>query len=131
MPACFRLLQTGIFPQNASQPPLHAERVEIVWVRLDQHRHVQPRELERLGNALLVAEVRQDDQHAVDLVAPRREELGTPPRLGERLHAAQLAVLLVEHDRLQPGLAEKLQHISPGFADERVGKEVAVADDDA
>ena len=42
MPACTRLLQTEILPQNASRRRVDAELVEVVRIALDEHRHVEP-----------------------------------------------------------------------------------------
>ena len=59
MPYCRRLLQTEIFPQNASRRRSTFSCLQIVRVRLNEDRHVERRELEGVRHALLVTEVRK------------------------------------------------------------------------
>jgi hypothetical protein len=56
MPACTRLLQTEILPQNASRRRDGDELLRIVRVTLDQDGHVELGQLERVGHAFFVAE---------------------------------------------------------------------------
>lgn len=55
------------------------ELVQIVWIALDEDGHVQTGHLERVRDALFVAEIREADEDAVDLVAMLLEEGGAFP----------------------------------------------------
>ncbi|MGC4031260.1 MAG: hypothetical protein QM754_05875 [Tepidisphaeraceae bacterium] len=110
---------------------LDAEQVQVVGVCLDENRHVEFAELEDIGDAALVAEVRQDDDDAVDLVAVFIEQVCALLRIGERFDTAELGLLRREHDGLDTELGEELFDVFAGLADEHIGEEISVTDDDA
>ncbi len=91
---------------------------------------VQAGELERVGHALFVTEVRQANEDAVDLVRVLPKELGALARISVRLDAAELGVVLAELDRLDAELGEELRHVRPRFRDELVWEKIAVAVND-
>ena len=97
--------------------------------RLNQHRHVQAGQPQGVRDAALVAEIRQRDDHAVDLVAVLLEEVGAGHRFGARLHRSVLAVLGPQRDRAVAGGAQHFQHLRPAALGEVVGEEPAVSDD--
>ena len=83
------------------------------------------------GDALLVAEVRQHDEHAVDLVAVAAKEIGAPPSLGVGLDAAKFRLGGRDHHGGDARGLQHGQHLGAGLADELVWKEIAIADDHA
>ena len=109
----------------------HAELAEVVGRALHEHRHVESRELERVGHPLLVAEVGEHHQHAVDRVPMAAKKVGADAGLRMGLDAAELRLLGRDHHRRHaPGL-EQGKHLAACLADQLIGKEIAVADDDA
>ena len=81
---------------------LDVERSQVIRVGLHQDRHIQPGELDRVGHALLVAEVGQADQDAVDLVAVLLEQLGAELGVRVGLHRAELGLVLAQRDQWMP-----------------------------
>lgn len=79
----------------------------VVGVALDQHRDVEPRKLECIGDSFLVAEVGKHDQDAVDRVAVAAEQFGALLRVGVALDAAELGPRLAQ----QHGLDAERQRI--------------------
>ena len=112
-------------------PPGDAQLVQVVRIGLNQHGHVEPGQFERVGHALFVAEIRQHDEHAVDFVAMPLEQLGALAGIGVRLDAAELRFVGGNHDRPHAARSQQLDDVLAGFGDELIGKEIAIADDDA
>jgi len=113
---------------EAIAPPLQVHLGRIVRESVNEHRHAQVGEAQRVGDAALVAEVGQRDQHAVNLVAVRAEQLGAGVRFRQALHAAESGVLRAERDDLDALLREHLQHcLAPRFA-QMAGEKSPVAD---
>ena len=104
---------------------------EIVRIGLNQHWHVQPGEFERVGYALFVAKVGQDHQHAVELLGVTPEQFGAFARVGMRLHATELAVLLAELDGADAGALTNLRKVGTRLGDQLVREKIAVAVNDA
>ena len=69
MPYCFRLLQALHLAAEAVAAVGDGHLAGGIGRRLDQHRHVEVGQAQGVGDAALVAEVRQRDDDAVDLVA--------------------------------------------------------------
>ncbi len=74
------------------------ELVQIVGIRLDQDRHVKPRQLYRIGHALFVTKVGETDEDAVDLVGVAAKEVGAALGIAPGFDAAQLRRGVVEHN---------------------------------
>jgi hypothetical protein len=74
--------------------------LEIVRIRLHQDGHIKRRKLQRVGHALLVAEVRQTDEDALDALPVTAEEIGTGLRMLPGLDGPELRRLFVEEDGL-------------------------------
>src|SRR5262249_46828992 len=66
------------------------ELAKVVGIGLDEHRHAQAGELESVRHGLLVTEVRQDDEYAIDLLAMPPEQVRTLAGVGIGLEAAEL-----------------------------------------
>ena len=111
-------------------PPRHVQLIEIVRIRLHEHRHVEPGELEGVGHALLVAEVRQTDEHAFDAIAVPAEQIGARLGVLPGLDGAELRRLLVEQHAFDVERRAEREQVAASLADELVGKEVPIADDD-
>ncbi len=93
MPYCFRLLQADILPQKLSRRNAMVILLGIVGRRLHQHRHLQIRQAQGVGNRPLFAEVRQRNDDAVDPVAILFEQFGATPGLLPRLDRPVLGSL--------------------------------------
>ena len=115
------------FAAEGIAPPLDRELIQVVRVRLHQDRHVEPGELDRVGHALLVAEVGQADQDAVDAAGVVAEEFSAALGVVPRLHAAELGRILVQHHGLDVHLGKQRQDILPRLRHQLVGEKVAVA----
>ena len=68
MPYCFRLLHADIFPQKRVAAVRDGHLRRRVRRRLNQNRHIEPGQPQRVGNRALVAEIRKRNDDAVDLV---------------------------------------------------------------
>ena len=100
MPYCIRLLHADILPQKLSRRSRDLHVVAAVGRGLHQHRHVQRGVADRIGDAALVAEIRQRHDDAVDLVAMLAEQLrrSGAHRRGVS-HRAELRLLRRQRDR--------------------------------
>ena len=81
--------------------------------------------------AALVAEVGQCNEHAVDLVAVRFEEVGAAPGLRQRFDGPVVGGVFGRDDRRD---AVPPEHVEDGFSAlgaEVIREEAPVADDDA
>ena len=67
--------------------------LRVVRERMHQHGYVEAGETDRVGNCALVAEVRERDQDAVDLVTVLPEHLGAEPGLLQRFDGAIVGAL--------------------------------------
>ncbi len=47
---------------------------------LEEHRHVESGEAQRVGDGSLIAEIREGDQNAIDLIAMLFEQIGASVR---------------------------------------------------
>ena len=110
--------------------PLYVQLIQVVGVGLHQDRHGEARQPQRISDALLVAEVRQADEDAVDAVAVAAEELGTRHGVLPGFYGAELGVVLSEKDDVELERRAERQDVAARLGDERVGKEIAIADDD-
>src|SRR5690606_28339786 len=77
----------------------------------------------------LIAEVRQRDQHAVNLVAVLAEELSVQLRLTQRFNRAVSRIILANDDGVDARAIEYLQNSLPPADDEMFWKDSAIAHD--
>lgn len=112
-------------------PPVEAELIEIVRAGLDQNRHAHVAEADRVGHALLIAEVGQADQDSVDPVAIAAQQFAAFLRIGPGLDRAQLRVLRRKPDRFDIDFRKQFDQVATRFADQHVREEVAVSEDHA
>ena len=131
MPYCLRLLQADIFPQNESRrsamvifPALSGN----AWTSTGTFRSAQRRTLAMARSSPKLGE---RDDHAGNPVAVRLEQIGALRRVVERFDAAELGVGRPERDDVGPGGAEHVDHDPAAGVAEMVGKEPAIADDEA
>ena len=104
MPYCVRLLQARHLAAEAVAAVADGHLRRGVRRGLHQHRHVQVRRAQRVGDGALVAEIRQRDDDAVDLVAMLPEQRRALPRLVAAFDRAVLRLLGVERDHAEPGV---------------------------
>jgi hypothetical protein len=112
-------------------PAGQVERLDVVGVGLQQDGHLQARQPHAVGHALLVTEVGQDHDHALDVCAAAVEEGGTDLRLTPGLDATELGGGLVDDDGLEVHLFEEREDIRARLGHQRIGEELPVPDDDA
>ena len=105
MPYCFRLLQADILPQKLSRRSCDRHRPGSSGVACTSTGTSQVGQAQGVGDRPLLAEVRQRDDHAVDLVAVAVEQLGAPARLLARGHRAVLGGVGAEDDHRHAGAA--------------------------
>jgi hypothetical protein len=120
-----RLLEVvadGNLPAERVAAALDAQGIEIVRVALNEYRHAQAGLLERVGHTLLVPEIGEADQDAVDLVPMGREEIGALARVGIGFDPTELRLLGREHDGADAEGFKEFVEIFAGLADEDVGK---------
>jgi hypothetical protein len=106
------------------------EAVEVVGVALHEDGDVEAGELQRVGHALLVAEVRQAHEDAGKAVAVLPEEVGALAGVAVRLDATEFGLGGIEHDGIDAEFGKECDEVGAGFGDEFVGEEIAVADND-
>ena len=132
MPYCVQVVAGRHLAAERVAPVGDGHLGRVVGEGVDQHRHVQAGPAQGVGDGALVAEVGQRDQHAVDLVAVRLEQIGALPRilqvstlpvLGCLPASAQTAWMPSSLKDLQDGLAAAVAQVSR--------EEAAVADDHA
>src|SRR5208283_272875 len=98
---------------------------------LDEHGNFQSRPAQRVGDAALLAEIRQGHDDAVDLVTMTVEQIGANARFGARLHRAVLGFLGAGCDDTHAGFLEDRDHLlAAGFC-QMVREKAAVPDDEA
>jgi hypothetical protein len=119
------------FATKGVAPFVDGHVIQVVGVGLHQDGHIQCRELDCLGYAVLVAKIGQGHQDALDLATMGAEQGGAALRVGPGLHGAQGRGVFFEDDRRNAGGAQHGQHLAPRLTDEMVGEKVAVADNDA
>jgi hypothetical protein len=103
---------------------------QIIGIALNQDGHVQIRHFQRVRDAFFIAEIRQANEDAVNLVGVEAEEFGAFASFGMCLNATEFRIGLVELDRFDAEFGEALLDIPAGFGDQLVGEKVAVAVDD-
>jgi hypothetical protein len=130
-PGLAQIVAEGDLAAERVAAPRRIQALEIVGVRLDQDRQIQSGQADGLADALLAAEVRQDDQQPQQALPVLAEERGAALGVGVRLDATHLGLLEAEHDGLDPHLLEQGRHVRTRLRHELVGEEVAVAEDNA
>ena len=131
MPYCRRLLQTDIFPQKLSRLNWIDIFVAVVGERVHEDGDAEFGPADGVGDRALVAEVRERDEEAVDLVAVRLEEIGAGARVGEAFDRAEFRRLGVERDRAEPRALEGGEHLGAAGGTQMRGKKASITDDDA
>ena len=115
-----RVILDAILPQIVADRHLAAEAVAaegnahlagIVRRRLDQNRHAQIGQPNGIGQTALLAEVRQRDDDAVDLIGMLFEERGAGLRLFVGLHRAEGGLLRRSNDHLVSLLFNRRNHL--------------------
>ena len=84
-----------------------------------------------VGDRALVAEVRERDQEAVDLVAVRLEEIGAGARVGEAFDRAEFRGFGGERDGAKARALEGGKHLGAAGGTQMRGEKASIADDDA
>ena len=112
-------------------PPFQVELVQVVRERLHQNRDVQAGELDRLRDALFVAEVRQADQDAVDLAGVLVEQRAALFGVLPRLDRAERGIFRREGHDADTHLVQHGQQAAAAFGDQNIREKVSVANDDA
>ena len=74
MSYCRRLLQADILPQKLSRRKAIVMFAGAVGRRLDQHRNMESRKSQSIGDAAFFAKVGQCDDNSIDLFAMALEE---------------------------------------------------------
>ncbi len=120
----------GDFSAEGVAAASDAEGVEIVGVALDQDGDVEAGKFDSVGDAFFIAKVGEDDEDAVNDIAVGGEEVGTFAGIGVGFDAAEFGLFGGQHDGVDGGGIEEGFDVFAGFADEDVGEEVSVADDD-
>ena len=131
MPYCRRLLQTDILPQKLSRlnwMPMRSLASPNAWTSTG---HAESGPAQRIGHRALVAEVRQRDEHAVDLVAVRAEQVGAGPGVRQTLDGTVLGGVDGQRDDADAFLLEDAEHLGAPLRAEMSWKEAAIANDDA
>ena len=85
--------------------------LRVIGRSLHQHRNIEPRQPQRVGNGALVAEVWQRHDHAIDLVAIFLKQRRTALRLFVGFDRAVLAFFRTEHHAVHASLGERLHHL--------------------
>ena len=108
---------------EAVAPVLDRHLAGLIGRRLDQHRHAEIGEPQRVGDGALVAEVRQRDDHAVDAVAIGLEQRGALLGVVEGLDHAEPRVLGRQHDRVVALVGENFDDLlAPRFGQQGRGR---------
>lgn len=103
------------------------ELIEIVRIGLDEHRLVELRKFERIGDSFLITEVGEDDEHAVDLIGNGAEKIGAFAGIGVSLDPPELGVVFIELNGSDAKLPEQAGQVGASFGYQQVGEEIPVA----
>jgi hypothetical protein len=125
------VVANGNLPAISIAPASRAELLQVVRVSLDKDRHIKACNFQSVGYTLLVAKVRENDKHAIDLLRVSFEQFGALARVGVSFDPAEFALLFGQLDRTDPTPLADVGNIAPRLRDQLIGKEVAVAVDDA
>ena len=107
------IVADGNFSAERIAPARGRKLLQIVRIALNQNRHVEPGQLQRVGHAFFVAEVRQADEHAVNFARVLAEQFGAFARVVVRLDAAELGIVLAELNGLDAELARRVSRGPP------------------
>ncbi len=98
---------------------------------MHQHRHAQAGEADRIGHAFFVAKVGQRHQDAVNAILVALKKLGALLSVGPALDRAEVGALLIDNHNIDAKVSQPLQDFLAAFRHQRVGEEVAVANNHA
>jgi hypothetical protein len=116
------------FSAECVAPLAGAHRAETVGIGVDEDRH--PRVAQRGNGAVLVAEIRKRDDHAVDLPAVLVQELRKLAPFLRRFHGAVARGVRVHQQGPMAQSLERCAHLRAGRSDQRRGKEAAIPKED-
>ena len=105
--------------------------IDIVGIGLNEDRHLEFGETDGVGDAFFVSEVWQAHKDAVDAGALVAEELPAFDRVVPTLHVAKLGLAGSKPNGVDGEFGEELRQVATRFGDERVGEEVAIAENNA
>src|SRR5437868_546228 len=98
---------------------------------MHEHGYIEPGHANRLRDRALVAEVRQRDDDAVDIVAMLLEQRRTRLGFVAAFDGAVIRFLRADDHRVDAFFLERAQNLVAARAGEVPGKESAIADDHA
>ena len=133
-------IRNAVLPQIIAGRHLAAEAVaakldghllRIVGRGLDQHRNVQVRQAQGIGNRALFAEIRQSHDDAIDAIAIFLEEIGAAPGLFPGFDRSVVALFRSQRHHIHTGSRQHPQHLFPAALRQMIGKETPVAHDQA
>ena len=90
------IVADGYFAAKSVAAARDEELIEIVRIGLDEHRLVELRKFERIGDSFLITEVGEYDEHAVDLIGKGAEKIGAFAGIGVSLDAPKFGIMFIE-----------------------------------
>ncbi len=121
----------GHLPAERVAPEVDAHLRRVVGGRVNQYGYVQAGEAKRLGDRAFVAEVRQRDDHAGDLVGVLSEERRAGLGLIAAFDRAVHRVVQFQRDGVDALFGERAEHLVASRASQVTGEEPAIADEQA
>ena len=129
--ALYQIVADRNLPAESIATQRGDQLVELVRVALNQNWDTEVRETDRVGHALLVAEVGEHDENTRDLVTIIPKEGRAFLCLRERLDASEFRRGLLEHHDPQAHLFEQSRDLLPCFGYQVVGEDIPVPHDHA
>src|SRR2546423_6156175 len=98
---------------------------------LHQHRYVQTRESQCVGDGALIAKVRKRNDHAIDALARAAKQSRATLGLFVRFNGAVLALLGLQANSFMPLRRKYAQNFFAAVACQHIGKKAPIPNDDA
>ncbi len=105
--------------------------VEIVFLGLYQHRHVQAGETQGFRHRFFITKVRQQHHHTVNTIAMGTKQLGADFRILTGFDAAQFGLAGIEHHGVDPQAAKQGNCLLACLCHQIAREKSAVTDDHA
>jgi hypothetical protein len=126
-----KVIAYGDFSAKGVPTSIQRKPSQIIRVSLDQNWNVQSGKLNRVGDALFIAEVGQNNKDAIDPFPVLIKERSTLFCILPSLHSAEFRRLLVNNNGFDTAFREHLQDIATALSDQGIGEKIPVTYNDA
>ena len=126
-PILLQVVADRHLPAEAVPPERNRHLSHMVGRRLNQHRHLQIRQLERIRQPTLLAKVRQRNDDPIDLSRMRLEQRRALLCILVGLYRPMRRLFRTQHKRLDARSLQRRNHLQPSTGGKVAGKKSTVA----